>query len=73
LASDEALAKGPLTAKGASVGSITSAAWSESRAGGVALAWLEPEAAAMGAKVTAIGLHGSVVAEVTRPAFASER
>jgi glycine cleavage system aminomethyltransferase T len=71
LASDEALAKGPLAAKGANIGTITSAVWSESRAAGVALAWLEPDAASMGAKVTAFGLRGAVVAEVTRPVFTS--
>jgi aminomethyltransferase len=73
LASDEALAQGPLTAKGASVGQITSAAWSESRACGIALAWIEPDGATTGAKVTAVGLRGSVVAEVTRPVFAREQ
>lgn len=66
LVSEEVFARGPVTARNTIVGRITSAAWSESRACGVALAWLEADAAKVGARVSAAGPLGPVQAEVAR-------
>lgn len=63
------VAPGPVTLRGAIVGRLTSQAWSETRACAFALAWLNGDAAKIGAKVDVPGAGGPVRAEVVRPAF----
>lgn len=69
LTADEPLLAGVVTMRSSPVGKLTSAAWSESRAGAVALAWLDAEAAKPGAKVSAQGVRGPATAEISREAF----
>lgn len=69
LTGDEPLTSGPIAARNATVGKLTSAAWSESRAAAVALAWINTDAAELGAKVTAQGPRGAVTADISRFAF----
>lgn len=66
LTADQPLSPGPVAIRNATVGTITSASWSEARAAAFALAWLEADAVKVGSKVTAAGLQ----AEILRAAFA---
>lgn len=66
LSADEPLAPGAVTVRNATVGTITSACWSEARGAAFALAWLESEAVKPGSKVSA----GAVQAEILRAVFA---
>ncbi len=70
LTAETELALGPITARNAAAGKLTSTAWSESRAAAVALAWLDADIARMGAKVTAPTARGTTAAEITREVFA---
>lgn len=70
LAAETELVTGPITSRNATVGKLTSTAWSESRAAAVALAWLDADAAKMGAKVTTPTARGTTPAEITREVFA---
>ena len=65
LSADEPLSCGPIAARNALVGKITSTCWSEARGAAFALAWLEPDAVKAGSKVTA----GAVQAEILRGVF----
>jgi aminomethyltransferase len=65
LTSKTALPPGPLTLRGAAVGTITSAAWSDARAASLALAWVDRDAAKPGTKLTA----GATPAEVARDVY----
>jgi aminomethyltransferase len=71
LVSDDPLTPGPITMRNATVGRLTSAAWSESRAAAVALAWLEHDAARIGSTLAVQGLKGPATAEITREVFAA--
>jgi glycine cleavage system aminomethyltransferase T len=70
LTAETELATGPITARNAPVGKVTSTAWSESRAAAVALAWLDADAAKAGTKVTALTARGATSAEIMREVFA---
>ncbi len=67
---DEPLAPGPLSMRSATVGRLTSQAWSETRASANALGWLDIDAVKIGTKVSAPGLAGPVRAEIIRQVFA---
>lgn len=71
LIGDDPLTPGPITVRNTTIGKLTSAVWSETRAAAIALAWLDPEAAHIGAHVSVPGLRGPAMAEVAREAFAS--
>jgi glycine cleavage system aminomethyltransferase T len=58
----------PLVARGTPVGRLTSAAWSEARAGAVAIGWLDTDAAVAGTKITVSGPR-AMTAEVVRSVF----
>jgi len=68
LVANAAVVKGALTAKGATIGRVTSVAWSEGREEAVAVAWADPSIAQAGASVTAAGPTGPVEARVTMAA-----
>ena len=69
LTSEDPLTPGPLTARNAMVGKLTSTIWSEARAGAVGLAWLDADVAQIGAQVLAQGPRGAVTVEVARDAI----
>jgi len=69
MSAETELMTGPVTARNASVGKLTSSAWSESREAAVALAWLDADAAKVGTKVMALTARGAIAAEITREAF----
>ena len=60
---------GPIAVRNVTIGKLTSTVWSETRASAIALAWLDADAAQIGARLAAPGPHGPVTAEVTREAF----
>lgn len=66
LTSDQPLPLGPIAPKASAT--ITSSAWSETRACAVALAWLDRDGARPG---TAVQLQGGLGADVTREVFAT--
>jgi glycine cleavage system aminomethyltransferase T len=70
LAAETGLVTGPIAGRTGAIGKLTSAAWSESRAAAVALAWLDSDAARVGTKVTAPTAHATTTAEITREVFA---
>jgi aminomethyltransferase len=69
LTGEDPLTPGPLTARNATVGKLTSTLWSQARAGAVGLAWLDIDIAQIGAQVLAQGPRGAVVVEVARDAI----
>jgi len=70
LAAESELVTGPITARNAVAGKLTSTAWSESRAAAVALAWVDADVAKLGTKVAALTTRGTTTAEITREVFA---
>ena len=60
---------GVLSAKGASVGSVTSAAWSPAKNRGFAICWLKADLCAPGTPVQAPGRTGVVAGQVVRDCF----
>jgi glycine cleavage system aminomethyltransferase T len=70
LTAETELSPGPITARNAPVGKLTSTAWSDSRAAAVALAWLDADTAKVGTKVTALTARGTTSAEIAREVFA---
>ena len=68
IVANEALVMGSLTVKGAQIGRVTSAAWSEARDEAVALAWADPATAKPGAVLTAQGPGGPVEVRVSMAA-----
>lgn len=73
LTSDDALATGPITARNTTIGKVTSTTWSESRAGAIALAWLDADAAKPGAKLTVQAARGTASAEIARVVFSKDQ
>jgi glycine cleavage system aminomethyltransferase T len=69
LTSDEPLISGPLMARNAVVGRITSQAWSDPRASAFAIGWLDADAAKPGTTLSAPGPSGQARAEILRPIF----
>jgi aminomethyltransferase len=65
LSADEPLSPGAVTVRNATVGTITSAGWSEARGAAFALAWLEADAVKQGSRVSA----GAVQTEILRAVF----
>ena len=70
LTAETELVTGPITARNAVAGKLTSTAWSESRAAAVALAWVDADVAKLGTKVAALTTRGTTTAEITREVFA---
>jgi len=69
LTAEEPLASGPIAMRSVDVGRLTSPAWSESRAGATAIAWLDADAVKIGTKVSVPGPQGAVSAEIARQLF----
>src|SRR5262249_12395051 len=66
---DEALALGPITARNATIGRLTSQTWSESRASAFAIGWLDADAVKVGTKIAVPSPSGQARAEILRPIF----
>lgn len=65
LLASEAMVVGAITAKGATIGHVTSSAWSEPRNENVALAWVDPSVATIGGTLKVCGSSGPVEARVS--------